>query len=100
MRASVDFCGERPAHRNPLTRPSRASDIALMSDDHSKLPWLVRHSRRTLAVIRQNVVFALGVKLAVFALATGGLATLWMAIAADMGASLLVIVNGLRLLRA
>ena len=77
-----------------------AADIALMSDDLSKLPWLVRHSRRTLSVIHQNVVFALGVKLAVFALATGGLATLWMAIAADMGASLLVIGNGLRLLRA
>ncbi len=77
-----------------------AADIALMSDDLSKLPWLVRHSRRTLGVIHQNVVFALGVKLAVFALATLGLATLWMAIAADMGASLLVIANGLRLLRA
>ncbi len=77
-----------------------AADVALMSDDLSKLPWLVRHSRRTLGVIHQNVVFALGVKLAVFALATLGLATLWMAIAADMGASLLVIANGLRLLRA
>ena len=77
-----------------------AADVALMSDDLSKLPWLVRHSRRTLSVIHQNVVFALGVKLAVFGLATAGLATLWMAIAADMGASLLVIGNGLRLLRA
>ncbi len=77
-----------------------AADVALMSDDLSKLPWLIRHSRRTLAVIHQNVVFALGVKLLVFALATAGLATLWMAIAADMGASLLVIANGLRLLRA
>ena len=77
-----------------------AADVALMSDDLSKLPWLIRHSRRTLAVIHQNVAFALGVKLLVFALATGGLATLWMAIAADMGASLLVIGNGLRLLRA
>ncbi len=76
------------------------ADVALMSDDLGKLPWLVRHSRRALAVIRQNVAFALGVKLAVFALAALGLATLWMAIAADMGASLLVIANGLRLLRA
>ncbi len=77
-----------------------SADIALMSDDLSRLPWLVRHSRRTLSVIRQNVTFALGVKLAVFVLATLGVATLWMAIAADMGASLLVIGNGLRLLRA
>lgn len=76
-----------------------SADIALMADDLGKLPWLVRHSRRTLRVIRQNIVFALGVKLVVFALASLGLATLWMAIAADMGASLLVIGNGLRLLR-
>ncbi len=77
-----------------------SADIALMSDDLRKLPWLIRHSRRTLRVIRQNIFFALGVKLVVFALATAGQATLWMAIAADMGASLLVIANGLRLLRS
>jgi len=74
------------------------ADIALMSDDLSKVPWLIRHSRRTLAVIQQNIVFALGLKLLFIALALGGIATLWMAIAADMGASLLVIFNGLRLL--
>jgi Cd2+/Zn2+-exporting ATPase len=75
------------------------ADVALMADDLSRLPWLVSHSRRTLGVIRANIAFALGVKLLVFALATLGLATLWMAIAADMGASLLVIANALRLLR-
>jgi len=75
------------------------ADVALMSDDLTKLPLLIRHSRRTLAVIKQNVVFALGLKLAFILLALGGLATLWMAIAADMGASLLVIANALRLLR-
>lgn len=77
-----------------------SADIALMSDDLRKLPWLVGHSRRTLRIVRQNIVFALGVKVAVFALASLGMATLWMAIAADMGASLLVIANGLRLLRS
>ncbi len=77
-----------------------SADIALMSDDLGKLAWLIRHSRRTLRVIHQNIVFALGLKLVVFILASLGLATLWMAIAADMGASLLVIANGLRLLRA
>ena len=77
-----------------------SADIALMSDDLRKLPWLVGHSRRTLRIVRQNIVFALGVKVAVFALASFGMATLWMAIAADMGASLLVIANGLRLLRS
>ena len=75
------------------------ADVALMSDDLWLLPWLVRHARRTLRVIRQNIVFALGVKAVVFGLALAGLATLWLAIAADMGASLLVIGNGLRLLR-
>ena len=75
------------------------ADVALMADDLGRLPWLVRHSRRTLSTIRQNVAFALGVKAVVFALAVAGLATLWLAIAADMGASLLVIANGLRLLR-
>jgi Zn2+/Cd2+-exporting ATPase len=76
------------------------ADIALMADDLRKLPWLIRHARRTLAVIQQNIVFALGVKLLFIGLAAAGVATLWMAIAADMGASLVVIGNGLRLLRA
>jgi len=74
------------------------ADIALMSDDLSKLPWLVRHSRRTLGIIKQNIAFALGLKFAFIVLALIGVASLWMAIAADMGASLLVIFNGLRLL--
>ena len=76
------------------------SDIALMSDDLSKLAWLVRHSRRTLRVIRQNIIFSLGVKAVFVGLTFAGFATLWSAIAADMGASLLVIFNGLRLLGA
>ncbi len=76
------------------------ADIALMSDDLSRLPWLIHHSRRTLRIIQQNIAFALGLKLLFILLAVAGLATLWMAIAADMGASLLVIANALRLLRA
>jgi Cd2+/Zn2+-exporting ATPase len=75
------------------------ADVALMSDDLGKLPWLVRHSRRTLAVIRQNVAFSLLVKAIFVVLTFAGFASLWAAIAADMGASLLVIANGLRLLR-
>lgn len=76
------------------------ADVALMADDLDKLPWLIRHSRRTLRTVKQNIVFALGLKLAFITLALLGMATLWMAIAADMGASLLVIFNGLRLLAA
>ncbi|NIA20426.1 MAG: cadmium-translocating P-type ATPase [Anaerolineaceae bacterium] len=75
------------------------ADIALMSDDLSRLPWLIRHSRRTLRVIKQNIWFALGLKVVFMVLAMAGIATLWMAIAADTGASLLVIFNGLRLLK-
>ena len=76
-----------------------AADIALMSDDLAKLPWLIRHSRRTLAIIRQNIAFSLAVKMAFALLTFVGLASLWGAIAADVGASLLVVANGLRLLR-
>jgi len=74
------------------------ADIALMSDDLARLPWLVRHARRSLRIIRQNIGFALGVKAMFMALALVQVATLWMAIAADMGASLVVIFNALRLL--
>ncbi len=75
------------------------ADIALMSDDLSKIPWLILHSKRVVRIIRQNIVFALGVKATFLGLALFQLATLWMAIAADMGASLIVVFNGLRLLR-
>ncbi len=64
------------------------ADIALMTDDISKLPWLVRHSRRTLRIIRQNIGFSLGVKALFVVLTFAGLASLWAAIAADVGASL------------
>ena len=74
------------------------ADIALMSDDLTRLPWLLQHSRRTLRTIQQNIAFALGLKFLFICLALAGMASLWMAIAADMGASLLVIFNGLRLL--
>ncbi|MEQ1911243.1 MAG: HAD-IC family P-type ATPase, partial [Vicinamibacterales bacterium] len=77
-----------------------AADVALMSDDLSKLPWLIRHSRRTLRIIRQNVVLSLGVKAVFVVLTFAGAATLWAAIAADMGVSLVVIANALRLLRS
>jgi Cd2+/Zn2+-exporting ATPase len=75
------------------------ADIALMNDDLTRLPWLIAHARRTLSTIRANVFFALGLKAAVMLLAVAGIASLWMAIAADMGASLIVVFWSLRLLR-
>ena len=76
-----------------------AADVALMSDDLSKLPWLVRHSKRALSIIRQNIILSLAVKGIFVALTFAGYASLWAAIAADMGVSLLVIFNALRLVR-
>jgi Cd2+/Zn2+-exporting ATPase len=75
------------------------ADVALMADDLDKLPFAVRLSRRTLNVVRQNIAFSLLIKGAFMALAIPGLATLWMAVFADMGASLIVTLNGMRLLK-
>ncbi len=75
------------------------ADIALMSDDLSKLPFALALSRRTLRVIKENIAFALIIKAVFLCLIAPGWTTLWMAVGADMGASLLVIFNGLRLLR-
>ena len=76
------------------------ADIALLADDLAQLPWLVRHSRRTLAIIRQNIAFALAVKALFVVLTFAGFSSLWGAIAADTGAALLVVANGLRLLES
>jgi Cd2+/Zn2+-exporting ATPase len=75
------------------------ADVALMADDLLAVPDFVRLGRATVRNIRTNIAVALGLKAVFLALAIGGVATLWMAVAADMGASLLVIANGLRLLR-
>jgi len=76
------------------------ADVVLMSDDLSKLPFALRLGRATLFNIRQNVGIALSLKIAFAGLAAFGLATMWMAILADTGASLLVTANSLRLLRS
>jgi Cd2+/Zn2+-exporting ATPase len=74
------------------------ADIALMSDDLTRVAWLIGHSRRTLQIIRQNIFASLAVKVVFVALTLSGHGSLWAAIAADMGVSILVIANGLRLL--
>ena len=75
------------------------ADIALMSDEIEKLPWLIRHGRNTLSLIRQNIFAALLVKAIFILLAMFGFSYLWLAILADTGVSLAVIANSLRLLR-
>lgn len=75
------------------------ADVALMDDDLRKIPAFVRLSRQSAAILIQNIVLALGVKAIFLAITFAGMATLWMAVFADMGVSLLVVFNGLRLLR-
>lgn len=75
------------------------ADVALMDDDPRKLAEFISLSRATRAVLWQNIAFALGLKVVFLSLAVAGQATLWMAVFADMGGSLLVVFNGLRLLR-
>lgn len=75
------------------------ADIALMSDDLSKLPYSIKLSRKALQIIKQNITFSLAIKLIALLLVVPGWLTLWIAIFADMGATLLVTLNSLRLLR-
>lgn len=77
-----------------------AADVLIMNDDLRKVPETIRLSKRTYAVLLQNIVLALGIKAVFFVLAVFGNASMWMAIFADMGASLLVVFNGLRLLKS
>ncbi|WJN47831.1 heavy metal translocating P-type ATPase [Pseudomonas asiatica] len=75
------------------------ADVALMDDDLRKIPAFVRLSRQSAAILMQNIVLALGIKAIFLAITFAGMATMWMAVFADMGVSLLVVFNGLRLLR-
>jgi len=76
------------------------ADVVLMQDDLARLPQAVRISRKTQRLIRENIALSLGLKLAFLALAIPGLATLWMAVVADVGATVLVTLNGMRMLSA
>ena len=75
------------------------ADVALMDDDLRKIPQFIRLSRSTCAILRQNIALALGMKVVFFVLTFAGLASMWMAVFADVGAALLVTANGLRAMR-
>ena len=75
------------------------ADIVLMGDDLGKIPAIIRLSKKTLAIIKQNIIFALGLKAVALLLVIPGWLTLWIAIFADMGATLLVVLNSLRLMK-
>lgn len=74
------------------------ADVALMGDDLSRIPHVIRLSKKALRIVRGNIAFSMLIKAVFLALAIGGISTLWMAVAADMGASLVVTLNGLRML--
>ena len=76
-----------------------AADVVLMDDKPSKIALAIRMARRTLSIARQNVWFAIGVKVAVLLLATFGLATMWLAVFADVGVTVLAVLNAMRALR-
>jgi len=75
------------------------ADVALMDDDLRKIPAFIRLSRQTSSILKQNIALALVIKAVFLGVTFAGLATMWMAVFADMGVSLLVVFNGLRLLR-
>ena len=77
-----------------------AADVVLMDDRPSKIATAIRIARRTLGIARQNVIFAIGVKVAVLILATFGLATMWLAVFADVGVTVLAVLNAMRALRS
>ncbi len=77
-----------------------AADVIIMNDDLGRIPEVIRLSRRTHAVLWQNISLALGIKLVFLMLALVGHASMWMAVFADLGATLLVVANGLRLVRS
>ena len=76
-----------------------AADVVLMDDKPSKIALAIRIARRTLGIARQNVVFAIGVKVAVLILAAFGIATMWLAVFADVGVTVLAVLNAMRALR-
>jgi Cd2+/Zn2+-exporting ATPase len=76
-----------------------AADVVLMDDQPSKVALAVSIARRTLAIARQNVAFAIGVKVAVLLLAALGLASMWFAVFADVGVTVLCVLNAMRALR-
>ena len=76
-----------------------AADVVLMDDQPSKIATAIRIARRTIGIARQNVVFAIGVKVAVLLLAAFGIATMWLAVFADVGVTVLAVLNAMRAIK-
>ena len=76
-----------------------AADVVIMDDDLRKLPAAIRIARKTLRIVKQNIVFALAVKLVILVLGALGLANMWLAVFGDVGVSVIAILNSMRTLR-
>ena len=76
-----------------------AADVVLMDDDPAKLPLAMRIARRTMAIVNQNIVFALAVKAVIMVLGLLGIANMWLAVFADVGVAMLCILNAMRAMR-
>ena len=76
-----------------------AADVVIMTDEPSKLASMIQISKKTMRIVRQNIVFAIAVKIAVLVFSAFGITSMWMAVFADVGVSVLAIINALRILR-
>ena len=76
-----------------------AADIVIMTDEPSKIGEAIKISKKTMRIVKENIVFAIAVKVAVLILAALGISTMWEAVFADVGVSILAILNSLRVLR-
>ena len=76
-----------------------AADVVLMDDDTTKISKIVYIARKTMTIVRQNIIFALAVKLAILLLGAFGMANMWEAVFADVGVSVIAILNAMRVLR-
>ena len=77
-----------------------AADVVIMTDEPSKLARAMKISRKTLVIVKQNIVFAIGIKVLVLLLAAAGMASMWAAVFADVGVAVIAILNAMRALRA
>ena len=76
-----------------------AADIVIMNDEPSKVSKMIKISKKTLAIVKQNIVFAIGIKVAILILAAIGIANMWLAVFADVGVAALAILNAMRTLK-
>ena len=77
-----------------------AADIVIMNDEPSKIAKMIALSRKTLAIVKENIVFAIGIKVAILILAAVGIANMWLAVFADVGVAALAILNAMRTLKS